>query len=76
MRGALNNSNQENWLGTTIVLRFPIAEGSIANNQQETSEIPEVIDSRVANLMQGIGYKHGLSNEKCDYTLQGSSWPE
>ena len=39
-----------------IVLSTPIhiAEGSIANNQQETSELPEVIDSRVANLIQEL----------------------
>ena len=54
MRGALNNSNQKNWLGTKTVLRLLIAEGSVANNQQETSELPEVIDSWVANLIQEL----------------------
>ena len=70
MRGALNNSNQKYWLGTTDVLRLLIAEGSVANNQQETSKLPEVIDSWVANLIRRIGCKHRSSDEERDCMLQ------
>ena len=76
MRGALNNSNQKNWLGTTDVLRLLIAEGSVANNQQETSELPEVIDSWVANLIQELATSKDQVTKSVTARYKGLHGPE